>query len=569
MYRHTIGLLRNTWYRVDTASGSSTPTTVTEPDGATTIRNVYGGSGSTVKNTTPEDQAVFTSATQVLYLKPLDWLGNVDGAGTVVTSTGVDLTQPATPDLTSIINGLPGTYARRLSVPGQGFTLSPFFPVMAAPYTTTQTNVTGGTVTSGSTITSAVRIPAEQPGAFRYGGGGIIYGGSLSGVNMWQTYGGSAGPQQSQTPYSVEFNLDTVGGSFDVVIKRFTSAQARVAIDGQYITQVSTFVPSDSTAQPCLLNVAGLSAGRHRVRVEFNKFAGFCGVNVQASDSVLAVPVRRKRVIVVGDSYTEPTVTDSISNAFGGFGWVQALGHVLGVDAWSSGSGGTGYLAPGASARVKFRDRLTNDVIAYSPDMVIWAGGHNDVGSYSSSAIGAEAALCFSTTAAALPNCQQVVVGPMWGYGPNTVSGSAYDARDAIKAAAAAAGLLWIDPQESPLDLPAQGSGTLQANVTYRAGTWLKVGTGAAQEVRLTTNVTGSGPYTITVPALTNAHTAGDPITETGPGWVTGNGRQGTTNGSGTADRYTGSDSTHPTQAGHEALGLYVAQRLYYTLAAG
>jgi hypothetical protein len=111
MFRHTTGLLRNTWYRVDTASGSSTPTTVTEPDGVTTVRNVYGGSGSTVKNTTPEDQAVFTSATQVLYLKPLDWVGNVDGAGTVVTSTGVDLTQPTTPDLTSIINGLPTTYA--------------------------------------------------------------------------------------------------------------------------------------------------------------------------------------------------------------------------------------------------------------------------------------------------------------------------------------------------------------------------------------------------------------------------------------------------------------------------
>jgi lysophospholipase L1-like esterase len=98
MFRHTTGLLRNTWYRVDTASGSSTPTTVTEPDGVTTVRNVYGGSGSTVRNTTPEDQAVFTSAVQTLYLKPLDWVGNVDGAGTVVTSTGVDLTVPAAAD---------------------------------------------------------------------------------------------------------------------------------------------------------------------------------------------------------------------------------------------------------------------------------------------------------------------------------------------------------------------------------------------------------------------------------------------------------------------------------------
>lgn len=487
-------------------------------------------------------------------------------------------------DVLAATNTAVAAKVAKLSVPGQAMTLDRFYPVMASPYTTTLTNVTGGTVTSASSIASAVRVPGERPGAFRYSGTAIISGGSLSGVYQWQPIGGSSGPQQSQSPFTVEFDLDTVNGSFDIIFKRFTAAQARVAVDGQYLTRLATATPSDSTAQPCLLNVAGLSAGRHRIRVEFNKYGGFCGVNVQSSDSVLAVPVRRKRIIVVGDSYTEPTVADSTVNAFTGFGWVQALAHMLGVDAWSSGSGGTGYLNPGASARVKFRDRLTADVIAYSPDVVIWAGGHNDLttnnAAYTPTALQTEAALCYSTLAAALPNTAQIVVGPLWGVGPEGIPGAGFAARDAIKAAADAAGLLWIDPQESPLDMPAQGSATLQAstsasatsfssNVNYRIGTWLKIGAGAAQEVRQATNVTGSGPYTVTVAAMNSAHTANDPITETGPGWVTGTGRQGTTNGTGSADRYNGTDGTHPTQAGHEGLGIYLAQRLYFALSAG
>jgi lysophospholipase L1-like esterase len=506
-------------------------------------------------------------------------LSDVDGRIDANTAAIAALAVATTPATLAANSAFTANYVRTTSIGGRALRLGDFYPVMAVPYTTAYANVTGGTVTSASSISGAVRIPAETPGAFRYGGGALISGGSLSGPVQWVTYGGSTGPQQSQSPFVVEFTLDTVGGSFDIVIKQFASAQLRVAIDGQYLSRVATFTPNQSGAQPALCNISGLSAGRHTIRIECSKAVGFAGVNVQATDGVLATLGRRTRVVVIGDSYTEPTVADSTTNAFTGFGWVQAFGLVLGVDAWSSGSGGTGYLVPGGSSRVKFRDRLTNDVIAYNPDLVIWAGGHNDVGTYTSAQIGAEAALCFSTLATALPNCQQVVAGPMWGYGPNIPTGTAYDARDAIRSAALAAGLIWIDPQESPLDLTAQGASTLQAStsaaattfssgVNYRIGTWLKIGTTTAQEVRQTTNASGSGPYTITVAALTNAHTSGDPITETGPGWITGNGRQGTTNGSGTADRYTGSDSTHPTQAGHEALGLHVARALYVALSA-
>lgn len=92
-YRHTPVVLRNTWYRVDTASGSNTPTTVTELNG-TSIGNFFGNSGSTVHLNTPQDQAAFLSTAGTLYLKPLDRTGAVDGGGTIITSTGADTTIP-------------------------------------------------------------------------------------------------------------------------------------------------------------------------------------------------------------------------------------------------------------------------------------------------------------------------------------------------------------------------------------------------------------------------------------------------------------------------------------------
>lgn len=45
-------------------------------------------------------------------------------------------------------------------------------------------------------------------------------------------------------------------------------------------------------------------------------------------------------------------------------------------------------------------------------------------------------------------------------------------------------------------------------------------------------------------------------------GWITGSGKVGTTTGTGNADFYTGSDGTHPSQAGHD----YRAQRMAYEI---
>lgn len=81
----------------------------------------------------------------------------------------------------------------------------------------------------------------------------------------------------------------------------------------------------------------------------------------------------------------------------------------------------------------------------------------------------------------------------------------------------------------------------------------------------------GTGPYTLTLasPTLANAHAAGDTVLVVGPSAITGTGKQGTTTGNGNADRYTGSDGTHPTSPGHVFLGKRVAQILTAALPTG
>jgi hypothetical protein len=136
MYRHRVAVETGPWYRVDSASGSSTPVSVLQPDGVTAVGNAFGSSGSTVKASTPRGNTEFYSATQVLYLKRLTYKGALSG-DTPITSTGADLTIPSGPtspsDVAAILAGLPTTYAQdagpaegqALYVYGHSYTVSP------------------------------------------------------------------------------------------------------------------------------------------------------------------------------------------------------------------------------------------------------------------------------------------------------------------------------------------------------------------------------------------------------------------------------------------------------------
>jgi hypothetical protein len=146
-----------------------------------------------------------------------------------------------------------------------------------------------------------------------------------------------------------------------------------------------------------------------------------------------------------------------------------------------------------------------------------------------------------------------------------------------VQAAAASKGVPFLDLMESTPRVSPGTSGTLASSVTaggftcstdqwYRAGALLRIGSSGKYEYHSVVDATGSGPYTVTIngtegPFLLN-HSAGEPVVQTGPGWVTGYGRKGATNGTGTADRYRGTDTAHPTYDGHLALARAVFERL-------
>jgi hypothetical protein len=60
--------------------------------------------------------------------------------------------------------------------------------------------------------------------------------------------------------------------------------------------------------------------------------------------------------------------------------------------------------------------------------------------------------------------------------------------------------------------LSAAAATTISTVASIPAGTYITIGTGVTKEVRLTTAVSGAGPYTVTVPALAYGHASGSVV---------------------------------------------------------
>jgi lysophospholipase L1-like esterase len=463
--------------------------------------------------------------------------------------------------------------------------------VMAAPYTVTSAVASAGTALwTGSSVTSPVYVAPFTPGAFRVTGckpTRALVAGSVPAATSTATY--TAVGKTSSSPWEIEFVLDTVGGKFDIMGRNVTGSDARILIDGQALTAYRTVTAPGNDGAPARHTVSGLPAGPHRVKIEATSQFYFCGVVIGPTDIVYAVPKSQLRCIVFGDSWTEPTVQDNRADTIAR-GWPQWMQYLFGMDVWSAGSGGTGFLNPGTGGRVTFRNRLA-DATAYSPDVWIWNGGTNDIGrlatlGYDATAVGAEASACFAAVKAALPNCLQIVLGPTWPRDPKqftTGADGAVAVRDAIKSAAASAGMLFVDMMEAPASPTAQASGTLAAasaanantissTTTYDTNTMLKIGAGGNAEYRRVQSSVGAGPYTINVQdggtSLLLAHASGDPVVPTGPAVFTGTGSLTAPAGTGTADRYRGVDQAHPTCDGHKAVAVWVYECVANLLAA-
>jgi hypothetical protein len=380
---------------------------------------------------------------------------------------------------------------------------------------------------------------------------------------------------------AVEFNIDTVDatGRFEIYYKS-VGAKYRILIkqtDGSWgaITQFATrSPPADGVLYHDLLPLG--AAGTYVVRIEFAGAFNFFGVKTGPTDTVTAYRPRRRRYIVVGDSFTEPTFSDS-GTTFGHYGWVQQLAMLTGFDIWSAGSGGTGYVKTNG-ARPKFFDRLTNDVLAFDPDGIIFAGGINDTAE-NIVTFRSEVAACL----AAATGREKIVLSPFEPKGINGGLAIRYSFRDVLSEEATNAEATFLDLLNYggvPEFLSDEADFSTTLASSYVSGTsisvtdipayfkqantgttvwWVKIGSGSAQYVREVVSIAGSGPYTLGVTALGAGVSAGATVTLAGDSYQTGTGRQGATTGSGNSDRYTGSDATHPTVAGHGNIARCVA----------
>ncbi|MFJ6720499.1 SGNH/GDSL hydrolase family protein [Streptomyces sp. NPDC091259] len=209
-----------------------------------------------------------------------------------------------------------------------------------------------------------------------------------------------------QGAWALEFVTDA--SVFELRFKYISSASVyKLSIDGKPVTATPVSIGGTTTGSGHMLKVDFGSSAVRRVRFDLYTVP-FGGIYIGPSASLWRPVTARGRLMVLGDSITD----GSTQNAGGGTGtWLYKAARMMGItDVWDQARGGTGYITPGSYAI--FGDRLTADVVAYAPDVLIIKGGYND-NTGSQSAIQTAAASLFSAAKSALPSTQIIVAGPI------------------------------------------------------------------------------------------------------------------------------------------------------------
>jgi lysophospholipase L1-like esterase len=458
---------------------------------------------------------------------------------------------------------------RRITVPARTLVRS----VMASPPTTTLS--TTHTITSPRAWLSASGsiVPATSGTSFSYvkGGGITQVGTSFPDCTFVKSkcvnLGATVGANVSNVAYSTTFLHD---GSELEIVSKGTQAKLIAKVDDQYVSLTPTTLANDGSTYYWYFPFGSRALRRIEIMGYSNAWY-FGGVYTGPNDTILPASPRGPRTIVIGDSYTGLTGTTSPIN-----GWPFAFADAMGWDdVWASGVGSTGYLANASAAAMTFRDRIVADCTSFNPDVVIIAGGINDSAT-SAALVGAEAATLYAQIKAALPNALLVVVSPFWPKGAGSTIVALWNVKAAIKAAAVAAGALWLDILEMPTPYGMTMQSTTLASSAALSATSLsttaRLGTNAtyafADGTRVyVTSTSGGGPFTANLEGtLVTAQASGATLTQVGDSMFTGSGRVGLTTGIGNCDLYISSDGSHPTDAGHTAIGQAVATLLVKAL---
>jgi hypothetical protein len=154
-----------------------------------------------------------------------------------------------------------------------------------------------------------------------------------------------------------------------------SSVPYRFIVDGQFLSLTGTLQNTGNGYIELDYTADGRKT-RH-VTLDMQLGQGFVGVNMSATDTVYKPTVSDGfRLGVFGDSFTEAS-----SATHRGDGCYRVMGDFLGInDVWSSGLGGTGYVANNTSPlRYTLGQRLVYDCYPYTFDACMFAMGINDV----------------------------------------------------------------------------------------------------------------------------------------------------------------------------------------------
>lgn len=351
----------------------------------------------------------------------------------------------------------------------------------------------------------------------------------------------------------IAFSVKILGYSTSVLVK----------VDDEYVTMTPQSYPNDGSVNYGIFTFAASARRRIEILMTCNNFNGsvFGGVFTAATDTVEPAQIRGCRSIFVGDSFVE----GSLATATGASAYPVVFSEIMGWDdVWSSGVGATGFVAaPGG--KLKYFDRLSTDVIPYSPDIVVFQPSVNDAGS-TASAVNTEALACFNYIRNNLPDCLIVCTSPMLSKAASYSPLNLLTQRALLKTTIQSVGGIFIDLQQLPLpshitpqsttltaSRASGAGGTVSTAVALSSGNTYQFSDGTTFRVLSTAGLNA------TVDNIGTSQSNGATVTQVGSCLWSGTGYVGATTGVGNCDILVGSDGVHPTQAGHEAIAEAVA----------
>lgn len=420
-------------------------------------------------------------------------------------------------------------------------------------------NNNDGSSNVGGSFFAYTKAGGVRLSAFGHAQGGFV---DFSNINL-----GSSG--LSSDAYAASFMHD--GAALEIAFRvANTALSLLIKVDDQYLTlnPLQTGVGAGS------VNYFYLNFGSvKKRRIEFisdSTTTEFQGVYTAQTDSIEPAPIRGPRCIVVGDSFIDFATpgTQTPCNSF-----VQWFGDTMGWDdVWASGCGASGYVSgtdlTGGTPTVG--TRLQTDVIAFTPDVVVFTSGYDDQ-SLTPATVIAAATSVFQRTRAALPNALLFATGGDMRQGIESITAGYAAIQAGINAAITSVGGYFIDMLHLPMiNGPAPVTTTLQAGIT--AGTTTiplnayvplegsyQFPDGTGFKAKAVNQAVGA-PYNVTSAfGVQGSWPSGTVVTQVGDAFMTGNGCIGATTGYGNADLYTGADTVHPSPAGAVARGQTLA----------